>query len=244
MDSPSDVQLARLVIRTLAAFTALTLAGGLASLAGRFADAPSDETASDTIVDGAGIDPRGGAGPLPGADVSAYVATSTGRLSEAKGRRAAIVSFDEYRTPEEADALLGDVDVRSLLVALPGGRPVVLAPHDDLAEVTKTQRDEATAEKKALEQLLPTVEDPDFTRQYQADIDRLGRLLAARADRDDVVFGAVVVASASDLRAMAATAGVRLVDVGSTAEPPKPTTFAGLRPEEALEAGEPPTRPA
>lgn len=244
MDSPSDVQLARLVIRTLAAVIALTLAGGVASVAGRLADDPSNETAEDTVVGGAGISPRGGAGPLPGTDVRAYVRSVGANLEDAQGRRAAIVSFEGYRTPDEAVALLGEVDVVSFLVALPGGRPVGVARDRDLAEVTKAQRDEAAGEKKALEQLLPTVQDPDFKRQYEADIARLAALLATGADRRDLVFGAVVVAPASDLRALSRTAGVRLVDVGPDGEAPKPTTFAGLRPEEIVQAGEPPNRPA
>ena len=243
MDSPSDAQLARLVFRTLAAVIALTFAGGIASAAGRLSS-DGDETADDVLVGTGALSPRGGLGPLPGTSVSDYVRAADAELAGvAAGRRAAVVSFSGYRTPEQARDLVSGGEVVSWLVALPGGRPQELAPDRDLAAWTKGQRDEATAEKKALEQLLPTVEDPDFRRQYQADIDHLGALLAAGSDRRDVVFGALVVASAGELRSLGARPDVRLVDVDGDDEPPPPTAYEGIRPEETIEAGEPPTRP-
>ena len=241
MDSPSDAQLARLVVRALFGVIALTLAGGVAAAAGRISD--TDESAADIVV---GTDPlsvRSGLGPLPGSSVTAYVRAARTELDGARGRRAAVVSFTEYRTPEQAAELVGGVDLVSWLVALPGGRPQELAPGRDLAAWTKAQRDEASAEKKALEQLLPTVEDPDFKRQYQADIDHLAELLAVGTGRRDVVFGAVVVASSDALQRIGAREDVRMVDLHEDATPPKPTASGGIRPEETIEAGEPPTRP-
>ena len=242
MDSPSDAQLARLVVRTLAGVIALTLAGGIASAAGRLSEDP-DETAEDVVVGTGALRPRGGLGPLPGTSVAAYVRAAEDELTDLADERAAVVSFAGYRTPEQAAALVDGTEVVSWLVALPGGRPQELAPDRDLASWTKAQRDEATAEKKALEQLLPTVEDPDFKRQYQADIDHLKALLAVGSDRRDVVFGALVVGAADELRAIADRPDVRLVDVDTDATPPSSTAFEGLRPEETIEAGEPPTRP-
>ena len=242
MDSPSDAQLARLVVRALAAVIALTLAGGIASAAGRLSS-DADETAGDVLVGTGALSPRGGLGPLPGTSLSAYVRAADEELAGVSGKRAAVVSFSRYRTPEQARAVVEGADVVSWLVALPGGRPQELDPDRDLAAWTKGQRDEATAEKRALEQLLPTVEDPDFKRQYQADIDHLAALLAAGSDRRDVVFGALVVGSADGLRAVGRRADVRLVDVDGDADPPPATACEGIRPEETIEAGEPPTRP-
>ena len=243
MDSPSDEQLARVILRTLAAVIALTLAGGVASAAGRISEG-SDETAGDIVVGTGALSPRGGLGPLPGTSVTAYVRAAAAELAEIDGRRAAVVSFAGYRTPQQAAALVEGTEVVSWLVALPGGRPQELAVDRDLATWTKGQRDEATSEKAALEQLLPTVNDPDFKRQYQADIDHLTALLAAGSDRRDVVFGALVVGSAEALRSIGARPDVRLVDVDADATPPSPTAYEGVRPEESIEAGEPPTRPS
>jgi hypothetical protein len=243
VDSPSDAQLARLILRTLAGVIALTLAGGIASAAGRLGD-EGDESADDVLVGTGALSPRGGLGPLPGTSVTAYVRAATKELADAEGRRAAVVSFAGYRTPEQAAELVDGADVVALLVALPGGRPQELAPDRDLAVWTKGQRDEASAEKRALEQLLPTVEDPDFKRQYQADIDHLAALLAVGSDRRDVVFGALVVGPSAALRSIGARPGVRMVDVDADATPPKSTNYEGVRPEETIEAGQPPTRPA
>ena len=242
MDSPSDEQLARLVIRALAGVIALTLAGGAVAAAGRMND-DVDETASDVVVGPGALRPRGGLGPLPGTAVAAYERAAAGELASVTGRRAAVVSFEEYRTSEQATELVDGIDVVAWLVALPGGRSQELAPDRDLVAWTKGQRDEATAEKKALEQLLPTVGDPDFQRQYQADIDHLAALLAVGSERRDVVFGALVVGSGEALRRLARRSGVRLVDVHVGATPPPPTTYVGLRPEETSEAGDPSTRP-
>ena len=242
MDSPSDAQLERLVVRALAAVIALTLAGGVTSAAGRIGE-DSDERAADVVVATGALSPRGGLGPLPGTSITAYVRAAGGELEGVDGRRAAVVSFTGYRTPEQAAALVEGTEVVSWLVALPGGRPRELAPDRDLAAWRKGQRDEATAEKRALEQLLPTVEDPDFQRQYQADIDHLAALLAAGSDRRDLVFGALVVGSGGELRAIARRPDVRIVDVDTDATPPSPTAYEGIRPEETIEAGEPPTRP-
>lgn len=242
MDSPSDAQLARTIVRSLAAVVALTLAGGIASAAGRISQG-NDEDAADVVVDTGALSPRGGLGPLPGTSVTAYVRAAASELAGVDGTRAAVVSFAEYRTPEQAAEAVAGTEVVAWLAALPGGRPQELAPDRDLATWTKGQRDEATAEKKALEQLLPTVQDPDFKRQYQADIDQLQALLAVGPDRRDVVFGALVAGRADELRTIGARAGVRMVDVAVDATPPSPTAYEGIRPEETVEAGQPPVRP-
>lgn len=242
MDSPSDEQLARLVLRALAAVIVLTLAGGIASAAGRISDQDVDETAADVLVGTGALRPRGGLGPLPGTSVPDYIRAAQRDLADGEGRRAAVVSFAAYRTPEEAAELVDGTEVLSWLVALPGGRPQELAPGRELAAWTKGQRDEATAEKQALEQLLPTVEDPDFKRQYQSDIDHLAVLLSVAPGRRDVVFGALVIGPVRDLRSIAARPDVRIVDAGE-ASPPPSTAYEGVRPEETVEAGQPPTRP-
>ena len=246
MDSPSDADLARLIVRSVAAIIALLLSAGVATVAVRMGEEADESDAADVVVGTAALRPRGGLGPLPGSSVSSYEAAAAAELASSVGvgRRAAVVSFADYRTPEQAAELVSGVEVRAWLLALPGGRPQELAPDRDLAAWVKAQRDEAAAEKKALEQLLPTVEDPDFRRQYQADIDHLTALLAAGSNRRDLVFGALVVGQGRSLRSVGARSGVRMVDVHDDDTPPEPTAVEGVRPEETVEAGEPATRPA
>ncbi len=243
---PSDEQLTRLVLRVLAGLVALTLAGGVASAAGRLADeevGDRDETAADVIV--GGLSPRGGLGPLPGTEVATYLRARGNALAAEPtpgALRAAVVSFRTYLTPAAARAALGATAAERFLVAVPGGRPGVVAADADLKTFVTGQRKEAVAEKAALEQLLPTVTDDDFRRQYQADIDRLAALLAAPADTTAaVVFAAVVEATVGELMTVATDDDVRLVDAVPL---PFPTDPAGLRPEEISRAGAPPTRPS
>ena len=252
MDSvePSDAQLARLVLRSMGAVIALLLAAGVASVVGRLgAEVGVDESASDVVVgasDGgsASLSPRGGIGPLPGTAIGRYTRSRADRLSSIgdRTRRAAVVSFSGYKTVDSARELVRGAEVRSLFVALPGGRPTEVAPGEDLAALVARQRAEATAEKKALESLLPTVKDPDFKRQYEADIAQLGALLAAPSTGKDLVFGALVVGTGERLRIIAHRPGVRLVDVGGEAVAPRLGEAAALRPEETSIAGEPPAR--
>jgi hypothetical protein len=235
--------LATVVVRLLAALTALVFAGGIASAAGRLGDDEA-ESAEDTLVSGGAVlSPRGGIGPLPGTIVAAYVRSREDALVEVTSRRTAVVSFDGYRTPEQSVRLVAGVEATSLLIALRGGRPVEAAVGEDLAALVKRQRDDAAAEKRALEQLLPTVSEPDFRAQYEADIGHLGALLARPSDERDIVYAVVVVGTGDALRDVAARDGVRLVDVGSDADRPTRGAAAGLRPEETAEAGEPPNRP-
>jgi hypothetical protein len=247
---PTDAQLARLVLRALAAGVALLLAAGVATAAERLADdrGGRDEAAEDVVVGGGlgpgTLSPRGGIGPLPGTAVTRYIRSRAEPLQSVSesGRRAAVVSFSGYESADAAKELVRGTQVTALFVALPGGRPTEVAPEDDLAAVVAKQRAEASAEKKALEELLPTVKDPDFKRQYEADIARLGALLAAPTDGRDLVFGAVVIGSGGRLRIIAHRPGVRLVDVGAAATAPRPGASAALRPEETSAAGDPPVR--
>lgn len=245
----SDEQLARVVLRVLAGFIAVLLAGGIASAAGRLAEGETgDETAGDVVVDGGGsLSPRGGIGPLPGTAVSTYLRARVAALAEVGDgeRRAAVVSFADYRTVAAArDVVPAGVELEALLLALPGGRPSESSPNADPSAVVARQREEAASEKAALEELLPTVTDDDFHRQYQADIDRLSALLEAPKAPGPIVHAVVVVGPGAALRRLASATGVRLVDVGRTDRPPTAGAAVGLRPEETIRAGVPPTRPA
>jgi hypothetical protein len=250
---PTDAQLARLVVRVLAAFVALLLAGGVAAASGRLAEASDDDGAG---ADGGGVEAAvrslaadgRGIGPLPGTSVPAYVRARAAALAEVPDgeERAAVLSFAAYRTVDDAASVVAAVDgveAEAVLLALPGGRPVRASAGVEAGDVVAEQRAQAAAEKAALEELLPTVTDDDFRRQYQEDIDRLAALLAGPEDVGAVVHGVVVVGDGDALRRLAARPGVRLVDPGRTATGPGPGSAVALRPEETVRAGAPATRP-
>lgn len=198
----------------------------------------ADEDAADTRVGTGEIEAAREIGPDAGAAVAAYVDERRGHLNDVEGRRAAVVSFTSYVTEDEVSDLLGDsVNRDAMLMALPGDSMRATA---SVAEA----RDRAVADAQVDEivQLVPTVEDEEFASFYRAELIRYRKVIA-EADRDDVVFGAVVVGRAGDLRGLASRAGVRLVDVGDTAEVPDADAVTGLRPEESLTTGEPPFRP-
>ena len=242
---PTDEQLARLIVRVLAAAIALLLAGGTATAAGRPSAADTDETAEDVLVGTGPLSPRGGIGPLPGTAIAAYERSRATALADlpAGERRAAVVSFSRYLSVEAALEATAGLERRSLLLALPGGRPIEAAVDADVAAIVRRQREEAAAEKKALEELLPTVTDEDFRRQYQHDIERLGELLAGPAEAGAMVHGVLVVGTGEALRRTSRVPGVRLVDPGGDAEIPGVGEAAALRPEETTRAGAPATRP-
>lgn len=236
----SDEQLRRLVLRVLAGVVALILAGGIASVAVKVNDR-NDLGGEEAVTAGAVLSAEGGIGPLATTRLDAYISIRGAELREAVGRRAAVISFSSYLSRTEVLEVLAPVEVLRLLLAVPGGRPVE-APIDGIALTVRSQRDEALEEKEALEELLPTVDDPEFERTYRQEIDRLNLLLAA-PETEELVYGAVVVGSAEQLRALSKLAAVRLVDLGRSSEAPTAGSAVGIRPEERSQAGEPPTRP-
>jgi hypothetical protein len=248
---PTDEQLARLVVRVLAGAIALILAGGVAVGAQRLAEADrGGEGDAAVVAPGASGDlgdapvfgGPGTIGPLAGAPIAIYLSARADALARVQDRRAAVVSFDRYLSPADARKLVAGLDVSRLLVAFPGGHTVEAAPDADMAALSSRIRREAADERKALQQLLPTVEDPDFAAQYRADIARLDRLSSASPPAA-VVHGAVVAGPADALRRLSTSPGVRLVDVGPSASLPNPNAAWALRPEETAKAGDPPTRP-
>ena len=153
--------------------------------------------------------------------------------------RVAVVSFTEYLDDERARSLVDDTQVLSLMVALPGGAPDVVS--GDLADWVAAAAEGARAELASLEELLPSVTDPEFQRVYRADIDRYRAMIAGAENDVRLVFGVVVRADADVLQRLTADPRVRLVDVG--ANDASPSAVLGLRPEEETRAGEPEVRP-
>lgn len=233
----------RTLYGAIAALIAFVLAGGILAVANRAEEddrrskARRSSTDEPVVTDESPLG-SGTIGPLPGVDVNTFVRSRAEALAAAAGPRIAVVSFTEYRPEAAARSSLAGTTVRSLLVAAPGGEPAVV---DDVARWAEDARGAATAEKAELEKLLPTVDDPDFQRQYREDITRIGRLLRTIDPSGPIVFGALVIADAEQLRTLARAPGIRVIDVGVDAT--APSEVRGLRPEEAVRAGDPPTRP-
>ena len=232
---PDAVAVERLLLRFVAAVVAFLLAAGVGLALTR------NEELVDTVAtgdgDGGAALERAAVGPLPGATLDAYELSARRRLSEARGRQTAVVSFRRYLT--EGDARQVVSNATALLVAAPHGSP---RSTGDLRTWAEEERAAAVAEKAELESLIPTVDDPAFATQYRRDVDRLERLLERIDPQGRIVFGAVVEADAVELRLIAKDGAVRLVDV-APADAGEITTFRGIRPEERDVANEPPTRP-
>lgn len=227
----------RLILRAVAALVAFVFAAGVAvALTHSDDDAPGDDGPS---VDGEPV--FSGAGPLPGTDVPTYVTARMDALSQVEGRVTAVVSFRDYAVERGARALLVGIEVLGLLVATPGGMPVVVT--GGLDRWAARERAEAETELGNLASMLRTTEDADFRTEFEADIARLTGLLEHLDPRGPIVFGAVVRVHATELRALADRAEVRLVDVVSKEPPDDLVAPTGLRPEETERAGSPRSRP-
>lgn len=187
-------------------------------------------------------------GPAADDDLAGYVAASQSRLGEVEGATYAVVSFDRYLTEDDARDLLGAAGegvapaIDRWLVAGVGSAPEVARTVAGWLEDDPARRAEAEGQIVEITSLLPTVLDPEFVAFYESELDRYRTLLdAPRAD--DAVFGAVVLASASDLRALAVVEGIRLVDPAGSARLAVEATVRGVRPEEIERAGNPAWRP-
>lgn len=184
----------------------------------------------------------GGIGPPAGTEVNAYIDARRSALATAAGDRVAVVSLSAYTTEAAARAAVAPGEVLGLLAAAPGGQPGVVT--GDLSGWVQEQTAQARAEREEIQRLIPTVEDANFKRFYQAEFDRLNQVIAGSRPNGDLVFAVIVRASAADLQQIAGKGQVRLVDVGPDARPRPAGEYRGLRPEETERANQPDTRPA
>jgi hypothetical protein len=224
----------KLITRVVAAGLAVLLAGGVAILLNR--DSDEGFGGEVTLINAIG--------PLSGRNLTTYALDRRKELLQASGTRAAVISFGAYKTEADARRLVQGVAIKALMVAPPGSAPGVVT--GDLAAWAERAQAAAAEDWAQFQQLMPTydpVEDAPFIEDAKAKMSQLARVHeTARAD-GDVVFGVVVVGDTGNLRRLANTTGVRLVDVGSSAEVPALTRIRGIRPEETALAGEPLTRP-
>lgn len=227
----------RLVLRAVAALIAFVLAAGIAAAVAQLDDA--EEVDPSVTAD---VSVFSGDGPPAGADVPTYVTGRRNAFDGRTGRAVAVVSFDGYYDEGDARAALSGAKVRALLVAAPGGKPIVV--RGSLTAWKRQEREDAETERESLLRVIETTDDPAFVAQYQEDVARLTALLGRLEEADDVVFGAVVEADVGGLRRLAGRSEVRLVDLAAPRlDDADVERLAGLRPEETARAGDPPTRP-
>jgi hypothetical protein len=224
----------RRVLLLLAAALVVVGVGGLVAVT--LGDRSSSSSDSGTVAAPAAV------GPAPGADLAPYHADRSAALAAAKGQRLAVVSFDAYRSEAAARSAVGQLEVRSLLAAVPGGAPSVVdgtlpAWLDQQMASTRSDRDE-------IQKLLPTVDDAQFRDFYKGEIDRLTKLIDAVKPDGALVFAVLVRGPATGLQALSRTPGVRLVDVTATSTLDPKASVRGVRPEEKDRADDPPNRPA
>ena len=242
-DAPTADPDLRAARRTLVLFVVAlgaAAAGFVLVLAGNRGDDGGSTIADAGIQSSENADVTAQIGPEPGSSVDRYLDERRQALTDVEGERAAVVSLTGYSTVETVDDLLTDVELDRYLIALVGDGPRTTRDVDNTIADVRADAEEQLAE---IEKIAPTVEDdPDYSQFYAEEIERYRRLLED-AERDDVVFGFVVVGRAADLRALGSRASVRLVDVGASDSLARDATVRGLRPEETATVGEPPARP-
>ncbi|MGH9276580.1 MAG: hypothetical protein ACRD12_00495 [Acidimicrobiales bacterium] len=183
----------------------------------------------------------GGIGPPPGTEVGAYIDARKAALAGATGDHVAVVSLSAYTTEAKARAHAAPVEVLAVIAAAPGGAPAVV--EGDLAGWVQSQTAEARAERDEIQKLIPTVDDGNFKRFYQQEVERLNKLINSIKPNGDLAFAVVVRGPAPALQQLGAKGEVRLVDIGPNAEARPANEYRGLRPEESSNANEPNTRP-
>jgi hypothetical protein len=226
----------RQVVRLLAAVVAVAIAAAIVFLA-------SHHSSSNSGIDtgGAIADPIDAIGPVAGVELPTYTQRRQVALDKVTTPRATVVSFAQYMTEADARRVLQGYDVKALLVAPPGGEADVV--HGRLEQWAASARQDAADQKVQFQDYLKDTKDPDFIKQYQAEVVRLDRLEKSLSPGGAIVFGALLVADPPALHRLASTTGIRLVDVAANTHIPTDTNIHGLRPEETVKADNPLTRP-
>jgi hypothetical protein len=183
-------------------------------------------------------------GPRRDQRLASYVAERGAALAALPDgeRVTAVVSFDDYRTPEAIDGLLPEgVEVRLAQYRVPaeGERPLetevvagdIEASIDRVVEQTIGPIIDEIGEVRRLIE-SDTVDDPAFADDLQR---RLSELEAVRNLLDTghrIVFAVVVEGPVEGLRALADRDGVRLVDPAPGETDIDRSAFYGLLPED------------
>jgi hypothetical protein len=192
---------------------------------------------------------RAAIGPAPHDELVAYTAARRSALAGLDGddRRTALVSLNAYRTESAARAFLDEtprrtsIEVMALLVAAPGDAPSVV--RGSLVEWVAARKVALQDEHDQIAKILPTVEsDPQFKVFYEEEVVRLERAAGLIDAQADIVFGFVVRAPITALRALADRAAVRLVDVGADASFDDGGIYRGVLPDDTATVSDPQLR--
>ena len=231
----------------------LTVAATVALLVGIAVVLVARQTSSGDggeIRQGAGQDrSRAAIGPAPGDDLVAYTAARRSELAGLEGdaMRTALVSLNAYRTELAARAIVDEtprstnVEIVALLVSSPGDAPAVV--QGSLVEWVAARKVALQDEHDQIAQIVPTVEsDPQFKAFYEHEVVRLERAAGLIDPQADIVFGFVVRAPISALRALADRAPVRLVDVGRDPSFEQASVYRGVLPDDTITVSDPQLR--
>ncbi|HEX9765819.1 MAG TPA: hypothetical protein VGA36_03585 [Nitriliruptorales bacterium] len=192
---------------------------------------------SDALAGGAQV-----VGPVSGEGVRSYIDDRHAELAAlpADETRLAVISFAEYVTPEEA--LVGvpagaRIHVAQLRIPAAGEEPfqTEVADNDVIGSIERGLAAPMAAfaeEEAALEELIPTVTDPEFKTAYERDLEELRVIRNLVNSGAGTVFAVVVEAPVRDLQALLALDSVRLVDVAPGEAHAASSGFFGLLPED------------
>lgn len=209
------------------------------------ADGPRPGPVPGPTVGPTGGDLPGGSivvGPAEGAVLADYVQERRDALAEApEGERLAVVSFEEYVTPERAAELIPDgFEPVSIQLRLPDGQmePFTVEVEDGIASAAEDaiagERQRIADEEAEFEELLGsgTVEDEDFLEEFRQQLERLKAVRNLLDSGAGTVFAVVVEGPVEDLRELADEDAVRLVDLAPEEADAASSTFYGLLPDD------------
>jgi hypothetical protein len=173
-------------------------------------------------------------GPAPGTKVATYLAAVKKRaaaVSQAApdGMFTALVSFDSYRTPKEAQALLGDLQVKRVLAHVQAVNaevlpiPVTTALVADVDPALTAIAQRKLKDQKEFAALAATIagttrEEKQFKAFYVQAAATAGKEAKIYKAGCRCLFAALVRGKARDLASLPALAGVRAVDIGGGSE--------------------------
>jgi hypothetical protein len=250
MSSP-DERDQRAAVRTIR-FAVVAFGAVLISATVLIAVKVADRTDGGVARVGGGGTPgasAGSIGPAAGTDIAGYVTERRTALAELgdSDRRVAVVTFTRYRTEAEAADVLASTTgvtatVARTLVAVPGAGPEVVT--GSLADWATGARSRVEDERARIAELAPTVSDPEFSSFYASELERLASVAGAVDPSGPIVYGLVVVARGSDLRALAERSAVRLVDVGTSDRIDPADTYRAPLPDELTTVADTQLRPA
>lgn len=169
------------------------------------------------------MDADGGAmfGPIVGARVDPYLEARQRELDATDGDevRFALISFDDFVTPERAEELALGVELLRVQYQLPERVPrpeeTLLTGDlaDELALFLADLIDTLREEEQETASMIETTEDPDFRADFEARVDELRGLRNTLTQDPRIVFALVVRGTVADLRRVGQDADVRLVDL-------------------------------